>query len=310
MARRTPGKVTDAERRLAILQDRDKAALEQIGLAAVQRTGFRAQKAAMAAWRAGNDPTPAVRAVLRRDLLPVLRASMLAGHVSGVRRNRLDLRRQPTIAARLIDPIGGGLGPYSGAVRSMLSMANLTTDRLKKLTAKYGEQATKVLAGVDREVDRKLSKTIAELTAEGAHVREGKKRLAQAFESLGLTPNNSFTLEAIFRTQTAIAYSAGKWNAEQDPEVQEILWGYRYVTVGDDRVRPEHEGYDGVTLPKDDPFWLASTPPNGWACRCATIPVFDEQAIQGPQTVDVDGRDVAPSTDPGFAVSFGAMIGA
>ncbi|MBN2023592.1 MAG: hypothetical protein JW809_12475 [Pirellulales bacterium] len=80
-------------------------------------------------------------------------------------------------------------------------------------------------------------------------------------------------------------------------------------TWGDDRVRPEHEGYDGVTLPKDDPFWLENTPPNGWACRCATIPMFAEATLNRPRTVDVDGRDVPPSTDPGFAVSFGALAG-
>lgn len=43
-----------------------------------------------------------------------------------------------------------------------------------------------------------------------------------------------------------------------------------YVTMKDDRVRPEHEALDGIILPVDDPFWNSYYPPNGYRCRCTT----------------------------------------
>jgi SPP1 gp7 family putative phage head morphogenesis protein len=156
-------------------------------------------------------------------------------------------------------------------------------------------------------VEEELQRTILETATAGEHVREGVKSLSEAFDRLGLTPNNSFTLEAIFRTQTAMAYSAGRYSEEQDPAIQEILWGYKYATVGDDRVRPSHVGFDGVTLPKDDPFWSVNTPPNGWACRCTLLSIFEKRPIvEPPNKVDVDGKMVHPEADPGFRFNPGA----
>ena len=40
-------------------------------------------------------------------------------------------------------------------------------------------------------------------------------------------------------------------------------------------MRPEHAEQDGTTLPKDDPYWAIWKPPNGWACRCFTIDIYN-----------------------------------
>ncbi len=49
---------------------------------------------------------------------------------------------------------------------------------------------------------------------------------------------------------------------------------WRYVTVGDDRVRDEHRALNGVVLPANDPTWDKIYPPNGWKCRCRVAPVL------------------------------------
>jgi SPP1 gp7 family putative phage head morphogenesis protein len=141
------------------------------------------------------------------------------------------------------------------------------------------------------------------------HVNAGVNELRKALALEGLTPDNSFTLEAIFRTQTQVAYSAGRWNADQDPAVQEILWGYKYVTVGDDRVRPEHVGLDGATFPKDDAFWNTHFPPCGWGCRCQAIPIYEEaEVVRPPAEIEVDGKMVRPGADPGFRFNPGKVF--
>ena len=53
-----------------------------------------------------------------------------------------------------------------------------------------------------------------------------------------------------------------------------------YRTVGDSRVRPDHEALDGIAKPVDDPFWNTFYPPNGFLCRCTV----DQEVAEIPTT--------------------------
>jgi len=297
-------RVTAAERQEAVLQDQDRGRVEILGITSAQRMGARAQRAAYAAFRAGRDPGSAFADVLREEGLELLTQTMVLAHMTGIRRSRLSLQRSAPIAARKVGILSQD---FRLAVRAAERKARLTDEEVELLAAQYTPYASKVIATFEATVNRALATTMLRVTVGGEHVRGAKKALAETFHSLGLRPKNSFTLEAIFRTQTAIAYAVGRYETERDPAIQEILWGYRYVTVGDNRVREEHVGFDGVTLPKDDPFWTVNTPPNGWACRCAQISVFEERPEYGPRAVEIDGEMVEPKADDGFAVNFGAI---
>jgi SPP1 gp7 family putative phage head morphogenesis protein len=289
----------------------DKSKLERTGLVASRLVGIHAQTAAYSAYRRGNDPGEAAGRIITSELTPLVLGALTAGHVSGARRSRMEIPSDRLTIAAARDVISlADNSAFESVVSAMQRRADLTNSDIRAIKKKYGGQAAKVCDTFKAHVNHKLANVMAELTGDGAHIREGKKRLAEAFNALGMSPRNSFTLEGIFRTQSSIAYSSGRWAAEQDPVIQDILWGYRYVTVGDGRVRPEHAGFDGVTLPKDDPEWLSIMPPNGWACRCEAIAVFEERETTRPSPVDVDGRDVTPTVDKGFAVNFGVAIGA
>lgn len=294
-------RVTESERRLARLMDRDRAPLERIGIDAAARIGFRAQLAARRAMRRGDDPLAATRRELDKSL-PILTHAMVAAHLTG--RKRAALSAGPALALRR--PRTG----YEGALMLLTRRLGLAPDELAELQAKHQTEALRVLKQTEDHVERELQRTLLEAGREGMHVREGSKVLGEAFERLGLTPDNSFTLEALFRTQTAMAYSAGRFIAEQDPAIQEILWGYKYVTVGDDRVRDSHVGFDGVTLLKGSLFWQINFPPNGWACRCASISVFEKRPeVEPPDEIDVDGKMVKPQADEGFRFNPGQVLG-
>lgn len=45
-----------------------------------------------------------------------------------------------------------------------------------------------------------------------------------------------------------------------------------YTTVGDNRVRPEHQKLDKFTALKTDPVWNRIYPPLAFGCRCSAIP--------------------------------------
>ena len=81
------------------------------------------------------------------------------------------------------------------------------------------------------------------------------------------TNYNENYLEAEYQFAVSSAQSAGNWaNISDDYNLQ-------YRTAGDDRVRDSHDALRGITLPKDDPFWISYYPPNGWRCRCLAVQV-------------------------------------
>lgn len=311
------GPVTAAERRQAELQDLDRARLQRIGIAQARKIGDRAQRAVL---RSAGNPDKAVQA-LRRELAAmgdVVRQGMLTAHLAGRRRAQLISPVKPSLT------LYGQRGPYDKALRFLRERLAMTPMQLLKIEAQYDAAAVRVVKEASDAVEKRLQEAIYEATQKGMHVREGKALLGkaariphagkkaairEAFAKSGLGPGNSFTLEAIFRTQTQLAYGGGQYQADQDPAIQEILWGYKYVTVGDDRVRGEHVGFDGVTLPKADLFWQTHWPPNGWACRCAVISIFEpREVVKVPAFVDVDGREVRPEVAKGFRFNPGEVF--
>ena len=169
-------------------------------------------------------------------------------------------------------------------LKKLQRLLTLDEDELEFLRDKFDTQALAIFSDLDASLNNQLVSYINELIGEGLTTRDSVALLEDKLDRMGFTPRNSYTVENIFRTQSQIAYNAGKYQTEQSEAVQEILWGYTYVTVGDSRVRPEHAAQEGVTLPKEDPFWSVWYPPNGWSCRCSVIPIFEKKRIKRPNT--------------------------
>jgi len=288
------------ERRLARLMASDAGRYESRGVAAAAQAGFRAMRKAIAAWKAGRYPE--VAAIAGEELMAAqgeLRDAMALAYMLGVKRTRAHASLS--------------LSATTTALMDLRRQLKLDEAVIERIRSECDAKAFRVLANASYAVEQRLQAAILRAVSEGAHVREGTRILGKAFGASGITPQSSFQLEAIFRTQMQMSYSAAKWAADQDPAIDEILWGYKYVTVGDSRVRLEHQGLDGVTLPKGDTFWSTDFPPNGWACRCQAIEIFEERDIvEAPaqfEAVDEFGRAVivAPGADEGFRFNPGMI---
>ena len=84
-------------------------------------------------------------------------------------------------------------------------------------------------------------------------------------------------LKIIFDTNLRMSYARGQWQRiERVAEARPYL---RYVTVEDDRRRPEHAAWHGIILRWDHPFWRTHYPPNGWTCRC-TVQQLSEDDLE------------------------------
>lgn len=106
-------------------------------------------------------------------------------------------------------------------------------------------------------------------------------------------------LRAEFDMAIKQADSAAKWQVFQ--EEKEELPLLEFQTAGDGRVRSDHQAYDGIILPVDDPFWDSHTPPLEWGCRCMVI-----QRESGRQTAkqQIKKRNIKPP-DKLFAMNPG-----
>lgn len=216
-----------------------------------------------------------IKPYIMEQLLPILEAVMQAGHFAGYNRSWLVAPKKNLSLSALDD-----------ALAILKKRAGIDINQLQQ---KYSTDALKVLSNASDGIENELRGTMEELVLEGAHKAEAVRRLGEKFDALGLSPRADYQLEAIFRTQLQLTFSAGKYQAERDPDIDEILWGYKYVTVGDDRVRDSHAPLDGTTLPKDDPFWQRFYPPNGWNCRCQLIPIYETREVVRPSdTVEPD----------------------
>lgn len=91
--------------------------------------------------------------------------------------------------------------------------------------------------------------------------------------------------ELLLRTHGFQAYQATQYRNLQATKALLPYW--KYVTVGDDKVRESHAKLNGLILPADHPFWSEHFPPWDWGCRCQVVSVtkraFD-QAVLNPSS--------------------------
>lgn len=158
------------------------------------------------------------------------------------------------------------------------------------------------LSGIENRINIMLGDVTSKQLPTGAAVREARRNL----EDMGITTSKPAIIETLVRTHSQIAFGAAQYKAEQTGYAKDVIWGYTYATVGDDRVRDEHAEMEGVTRPADDPIWDDWWPPNGWNCRCQLLPitVYDDE-LQNSTEIP---KDVSPDT--GFDFNPGKMLDA
>ncbi len=132
------------------------------------------------------------------------------------------------------------------------------------------------------------------VTTEDGSIREWSDYKQKALDVHHLYNVN--WLNAEYNHAIASSQMAGRWLDFQNTKATLPL--LRFQTIGDDRVRPEHQSLDGITLPIDDVFWLSHYPPIGWRCRCDII------ALRKGNVTDLTKR-IIPSLSPFFAQNVG-----
>ena len=292
----TPEKTADQ-------QDRERRLLELIGLRAARSLGRRLRAAAVGAFGRGDDLLEAINPVLQ-DITDLLVGNMTAAHLAG--RRRAIISAGSVLGTRSL--AFGAKDAFAGAVKFVQDRLDLSVEDIAVITQTYGPRALEVTRELGAVVERSAQDAVGVMVERGAHTRESMAILRTQLDTAGLTNVQPHLLETLVRTQTQLAYGAGRWNVNQDPAIDEILWGYEYVTVGDDRVRPNHEALNGTRYPKNVPMLQEIWPPNGFNCRCTMVEIYFEGTPNRPaETETIDGVEVIPGADAGWNFNPGVV---
>ena len=97
-------------------------------------------------------------------------------------------------------------------------------------------------------------------------------------------------LKTIYDTNLRSAYNQGRY----ERSMASTAHPYFLYRIGPSKKhRDIHTTWEGILLPKDDPWWNNHYPPNGWGCKCWVRAVSEDQkekllnqGITIPETVD------------------------
>lgn len=163
--------------------------------------------------------------------------------------------------------------PHKEAIALIRSKRPVAMSVFKRLLPELRGRAFAVTGIEGADALQRIRDAIAALPQGG---KEGTwdKVKAQVVEEL---EGAKFSEEAAQRRATLLirthgfqAFQAANWRVAQEDEDTTHL---QYLATEDDRVRASHLALNGITLPKNDPFWQKHYPPWEWGCRCRVRPM-------------------------------------
>ncbi len=200
---------------------------------------------------------------------------------------------------------------FSEAIEHLRRRLNLTSEEWRAIWVEAGGVAAEAASRETSQMHRDVLKLVLAAVEEGTTLeqfREAYAQLVAEHESESALFTGGARAQLAFRLHTMEAYAAGRWEqaerlAALNPEVR---YYWRYITVGDHRVRPQHREWQGIILPVDHWFWRTHFPPNGFNCRCHPQLLTDRYMGRRGWTVtpDTDPRLSIPP-DPGFEGNVG-----
>jgi uncharacterized protein with gpF-like domain len=128
----------------------------------------------------------------------------------------------------------------------------------------------------------------------------GKKKMTDPLT--GKTVNAQLGSDRRLRTIYRVNMRSAYQKEQYEQTMQSGLHPYLMYRIGPSvNHRQDHVSWDGLILPKTDPWWDSHLPPNGWGCRCYTRAVtearfqkYKQQGVNVPPAADGTGGGALP----------------
>jgi SPP1 gp7 family putative phage head morphogenesis protein len=189
---------------------------------------------------------------------------------------------------------------FQEAIEFLRRRLDLTSAEWRAIWAEAGGISREVADELGAAVTRDLMQAVLDGLERGETLTQFRARYAQILEEAGWVTSGkkrAWHSQLVWRLHIGNAYAAGRY--EQAERLQEARPDrpvyFRYVTIGDHRVRPQHRAWHGVILPIGHAFWKTHYPPNGFNCRCHAQVVTDRDLKRR-------GWEVTPDTDPALGI--------
>lgn len=173
--------------------------------------------------------------------------------------------------------------PADGAAGYLRDLTPVTKETFDGLSAQYRRDAFTVAGVADQRLIQQVRDALADVMAKGGTREDFEAAVRKLTSDAGVEQIAAFTLDTVFTTNMHKAYALGRYEQQTQPETMKALPFWQYLTVGDDRVRPEHAVIDGFTALAIDPVWMKIYPPNGFNCRCIVISILASEAPKGSE---------------------------
>lgn len=184
----------------------------------------------------------------------------------------------------------------------------LPTTRWDQVVGDIRGKAFTVAGATQMGILHDFTAAIERAIEEGTTLSEFQGTFDQVVEEFGWSYRGSrqWRSALIFNNNVRTSYLAGRWQQYQRVKDRRPFLGY--FTVGDSRVRDQHQVWDGTVLPIDDPWWDTHYPPNGFNCRCSTRSLSQRQMErEGLQETDTPPLDNTERFNPHTGEIYGEV---
>ena len=243
----------------------------------------------------------------RKDLAETIQRTMILADLKGRERLLMEFDAANKGAAKFSDvpttsPIVPGI-TFEEAVEDMFKRDPRLARSAAEVSRLYSTQKVFAMArSAEIVVTRRAQEEIVKWLGGG----DPAIAITKTLEQIG--PFSRAYADTVYRTNVATAYSEGRIQQAEDPDVSEVIVGFRFEGVNDAFTRENHRAGFGSVAATDDPVWKLRKPPLGYNCRCALefVSVYEAERLGLWKNGKLTPYYAAPLSkwfpDPGFKV--------
>lgn len=182
--------------------------------------------------------------------------------------------------------------PFEEAIDFLRDKVNVTSEDYTDVWGAANTRAFTVAGAATDALVSDFREEVAKALEQGTTLADFRKSFDDIVKRHGWshTGKPGWRSRVIFETNLSMAYSAGRYKQQTEPDTLAAFPYWEYVHSGARHPRKQHLAWNGLTLRADDVFWSYAYPPNGWGCGCRVKPVSE----RGMRRMGKSGPDQAP----------------
>ncbi|CAN5129695.1 hypothetical protein BH10PSE8_BH10PSE8_00980 [soil metagenome] len=191
--------------------------------------------------------------------------------------------------------------PFEEAIAYLRDKVSVTSTTWTDVWQKANAKAFTVAGATTDALVEDFRREVMRALEEGTTLQEFRKGFDAIVEKHGWehVGKPGWRAKVIYETNLSMAYSAGRYVQQTEPETLLAFPYWQYVHSGARHPRKQHLAWNGTVLAATDPFWDWAYPPNGWGCGCRVRPVSE----RGLERQGRKGPDIAPERIPTTTVN-------